>query len=132
MDNFGIGAAITASAEIYLRSARQSGRTTRLIENLKDGDRVVFKTHKEASFFSRRIKELGLKVDCVAVPTNNLSKLYERPRSSRRTLFDHGWLEKYYMESIQISIDNLTQLQQQVSGPDSEVEKPFYQDARWL
>ena len=41
MDHFGIGAALLGAANIYFNSARQTGRTTSLIESVKDGDRII-------------------------------------------------------------------------------------------
>ena len=47
MDHFGIGAAFRAMANVYITSARRTGRTTSLLESLKDGDRVVFASSRE-------------------------------------------------------------------------------------
>ena len=41
MDHFGIGAAIYGAARVYFQSARRTGRTTALLDGLKDGDRLV-------------------------------------------------------------------------------------------
>ena len=48
MDHFGIGAAMRGMFLNYMHSARRSGRTTSLVESVKDGDRIVFAERREA------------------------------------------------------------------------------------
>ena len=48
MDHFGIGAAMRGMALTYIQSARRTGRTTSVVESVKDGDRIVFADRREA------------------------------------------------------------------------------------
>ena len=57
MDAFGIGQAMEGTALTYFRASRQTGRTTSMIESLKDGDRVVFRTAGERDRVMRLLKE---------------------------------------------------------------------------
>ena len=81
MDFFGIGAAYKAMAQVYSMAARRSGRTTALLNSLKDGDRVIFAKNEEADRFRRLAKHRGIEIKCVVVPVNQPEKLFERPQS---------------------------------------------------
>lgn len=62
MDSFGIGAALKGAALIYFQASRRTGRTTSLVESLKDGDRVIFTNSNEADRVKRICYELGIKI----------------------------------------------------------------------
>jgi len=116
MDHFGIGAAVEGSAQIYFRSARQTGRTTQLIQSLQDGDRVVVHSHKQAQWLTRRAKELGKDIDVIACPIERPEKVFEQSTSKGRTIFDHDWVEQYYMRSIKIAQEQLNYYERESSG----------------
>ena len=40
MDHFGIGAGLTGAMDIYFHASRGTGRTTSLVDSVKEGDRV--------------------------------------------------------------------------------------------
>jgi hypothetical protein len=116
MDHFGIGQAMQAMAHVYAQSARRTGRTTSLLESLKDGDRVVFVTAQEADRVRRLCNDRGLKVDCIVLPVDRPDRLFERGTPKGRTLFDHSWVERYYIQSMERCQKEIDHWQRESSG----------------
>lgn len=100
MDHFGIGAAMRGMALTYFQSARRTGRTTSLVESVKDGDRIVFADSREAERVRRLCLERGITVECIVCDPNTPQRLFERGTSKERTVFDHGWVEQYWLSII--------------------------------
>jgi hypothetical protein len=116
MDHFGIGQAMRGMARVFFQSARQTGRTTSLIESLKDGDRVVFANLKTATDFQRLCNKRKLAVDCVVIPPRDPGQIKRFPPSDGRTVFDHTWVEIYYEGAIENAGDDIDHLQRETSG----------------
>lgn len=116
MDHFGIGQAFAAMARTYSFSAMRSGRTTSLVESVKDGDRIVFSNPEEAHRVHRLCKERGVAVACIVVPPNEVHKLFERSTPQGRTIFDHTWVERFYMAAIERCSQEIDHLQKETSG----------------
>ena len=116
MDHFGIGAALQAMAQMYFRSARQTGRTTSLVESVKDGDRIVFADTPEARRVQHACHRRGVAVECIVVDPNNPARLFDRGPAKGRTLFDHSWVERYHLESIEHTMRVIDDLQRKASG----------------
>lgn len=130
MDIYGIGSGIESGAMIFFQSCRQTGRTTRMIEALKPGDRVVvheaaLKRHMEKEL--ARAGKAGIEV--VAVPVNESHSLVVgRPRAEGRTYFTHDWLQLYWLRAIREIQQDLAQLSASASrscgGGDSSATRP--------
>ena len=106
MDLFGIGNAMKSMAITYFQTSRATGRTTAMVEGLKDGDRVVFMTWVEATRVKRLCEERGVTIDCIVISPDQVERLFERGISIGRTIFDHSWVEKYYINALnQVSLD---------------------------
>lgn len=116
MDHFGIGAAIYGAARVYFQSARRTGRTTALLDGLKDGDRVCCATSAEARDLERQCKERGLKVQVFTLPPNRALQVFDRGTPQGRTIFDHGWVELYYLAALENARTELDHLQREASG----------------
>lgn len=104
MDHSGIGSALIATSNVYFKSARQSGRTTQLLDSVKDGDRIIFATHKEARRFEQLAKEKGKCIEVVSVGTGNygIEFIHQNLTTSKgRTFFDHGWVEARYLHVLE-------------------------------
>ena len=78
MDHFGIGAAIHGAAMIYTSSSRRTGRTTSLVESVKDGDRIIFNNHKEAERVRRLCLERGVEVECIVLDPKHPERVFEQ------------------------------------------------------
>lgn len=116
MDHFGIGQAMQSMAQLYFTTARRTGRSTSLLDSLKDGDRVVFTNTAEANRFQVRCRERNLKVECVVVPVNERERLFELGTSKGRTLFEHTWVEQHYLNALTNCQNELDHLQRESSG----------------
>ena len=112
MDILGIGKGVEAAANIYFAATRRTGKTTRLVEALKSGDRVVCRGHDEARHFSRMLRHLGVDgIEVVGVPPDKPYMLIERwPPSKGRTFFDDAWLQDFYLQEIQAAERSLERL----------------------
>jgi len=117
MDHFGIGHAMQAMVRVYIQGARQTGRTTSLLESLKDGDRVVCATPKHAGDLERRCRQRGLQVDVVVVePQQAHDDIFKRAPAVGRTVFDHAWIELYYQHVLERAARDIDFLQRETSG----------------
>jgi len=118
MDHFGIGAAMKGMLLTYVQTSRRTGRTTSLLESLKDGDRVIFSDVRHAREFERLTKERGIKVDCVTIDPGDdlgLNKLESSPGDGR-TILDHVWVEQYYERWIDRTARVIDNIQKNLSG----------------
>lgn len=116
MDHFGIGAAMRGMALTYFQSARRTGRTTALVESVKDGDRIVFADSREAERVRRLCLERGITVECIVSDPKTPQRLFERGTSKERTIFDHGWVEQYYLDVLEGHAREIDHLTTQLSG----------------
>jgi glutamine cyclotransferase len=119
---------------LYSQTARQTGRTTSLIESLKDGDRVCCATTEEARHLKRMCRDRGLQVTVITLPIRDAHRIFERGTSQGRTIFDHTWVERYYMAAVERAQDEIDQLQREASGWGAAHEKTRAQAremARW-
>lgn len=119
MDHFGIGTAMYALARTLFRTAKGSGRSTSLIESLKDGDRVVFHSPAEAERVKRLCRDRRIVVDCITISPKDPSRLFGTGTSIGRTLFDHSWVEQYYLHAIENAECEIDRFQTHASGPGS-------------
>lgn len=136
MDFFGIGAMLKGAMRIATHAARGTGRTTSLLENIKDGDRVVFEHPLAARDFDLECKKRGLKVEVLSVSTKSPQTLFQcAPLTGKgRLIFDHSWVEAYHMQSLEYSIKEIAQMEFEFSGRDAQDRKTHYnsfQQAKW-
>lgn len=117
MDHFGSGAGVQAAVAMYFACARRTGRTTSLVESLKDGDRVVFASVQESRRVEQLCKERGLtKVKFIVIDPSHPGRLFERPTSEGRTIFDHQWVESFYTKVVLQAAKDLDHLERESSG----------------
>ena len=116
MDAFGIGSAMKSIVRTYIRSSRRTGRTSALVESLKDGDRVVFLTNGEGERVRSLCEERGVGIRCLVCDPNDIDYVFQHGTSQGRTVFDHSWLEEYYQNVIEKAVDRVDYVQAQSSG----------------
>ncbi len=134
MDHFGIGNAVRGMTNGYFQSARRTGRTTSLVESVKDGDRIVFADSKEAERVRRLCLERGVEVDCIVVEPRTPERVFERATSEGRTIFDHSWVEKFYARAIDQAIADIDHLERQTSGYGAahrETKRRYEEVSKW-
>ena len=119
MDAFGIGSAIKGCCEIYFRSARQTGRTSDLIDNLNNGDRIIFVKNEEAKRWTRICKDIGKDIDCIAVNPTNTDIFNIRKNTKGTTVFDNAWIEIFQINS---TIELIDKFQKELSCNEELLE----------
>ena len=100
-------------AKMYFQSARRTGRTSLLIESLKDGDRVVCAALPEARRLQKLADARGVNVKFTVVEPSRPELL---TASTGRTVFDHSWVEQYYMASLKQCQSDIDTMQRNMSG----------------
>ncbi len=128
-DFFGIGTAVKGAIEIYFRSARRSGRTNTLLENLNSGDRVYFAHGPEAMHFQHKCKDLGLDIECLTIPVNNPDHVFHYTPTKGRAYFDHDWLEEFYKHQIAQCQKHISTIEEKSSNYGQQ-NKPGYQHSK--
>ncbi len=136
MDHFGIGSAVSGAYKAACMAGRGSGRTTSLVESLKNGDRVVFLSEREG----RRVQSLcaarDVTIEIIVSDPRSLDRLVARPPSldDGRTIFDHGWVEQFYEFAIERASSDIDRLQTMLSGhgaPHRATRRQAEQFAKW-
>lgn len=121
-------------AQVYFSSARRTGRTTSLVESVKDGDRIVFADTKEAARVKKLCRERGVEVDCLVVDVAYPSQLFGPGTSQGRTVFDHSWVAQYYRMALQRAQQEIDHLERESSGygeAHRETRRKAEELARW-
>lgn len=134
MDHFGIGTAMQGMALIYFQSARRTGRTTSLVESVKTGDRVVFIDRDHAKRFQQLCQEREVDVECIVVPPSEPRKLFQYPTSQGRTIFDHCWVQEFYLGAVIRTMEELDYLEREASGYGAahrETRRMAQEMAKW-
>lgn len=134
MDHFGISQAMRGVLRVFFQSSRHTGRTTAMLDSLKNGDRVVCPDTKEFSKLTTEIRRRDLDVQILVVSPANPDSLFGRAPPEGRTIFTHEWVELYFIENVECAISNLDRLQSEASGFGASHEKTQQaqlQAARW-
>lgn len=108
MDFFGIGTAMRGITETYFRSARQTGRTAQLIDNLRDGDMVIVISSSHGKDIRDKCMARGKDVKIKTVDPKHIH--LDFPPVQGRCFFEHTWVEAYYRNAIkhaEVAIDDL-------------------------
>lgn len=75
MDGYGMYPASKAIMKIYFTFSRRTGRTTRMVAGLRDGDKIVFTNTNEAKRVYRLCREAGLKVQIIVCSPDSAHEL---------------------------------------------------------
>lgn len=131
MDQFGISTAVRCMVEVYCQTARRTGRTTQMLDGLKDGDRVVCLTANEARRLESLCRERGLRVSFKVLDPLYSMKIFDSGSSDGRTVFDHSWVEQYFRQSLEMAERHFDKLQRESSGFGEAHLKTQRQAAHW-
>lgn len=135
-DHFGIGAALKGAANLYFLTARRTGRTVSMVESAKDGDLLIFDNASEARRVEKLCLERGLKVRITVVNHKDPGSAFGRPGLpvEGRAIFDHGWVEQFYQNAIDLAAEDIRKLQNNLSGegePHRETRRKAEEIYRW-
>ena len=122
MDDYGIGALALGGFRMLMRSLRQTGRTSRLVLSVQDGDVVVFLRKQDADDFLRRMRkqrpDVGVRTLIVDLADPNDLFLALRPAGPRgRVHLDHSWVEAAYIRQMEGLRAHLSKIQADYSPP---------------
>ncbi len=90
---------------MYMHGKRRSGRTTRLIESMQDGDIVLVVDHAYGNMIQQDAKRAGKTIETYVLPPtpgrmwDSLTPLMNRA-GTQRVLFDHTWVECFIAERL--------------------------------
>jgi hypothetical protein len=113
VDFFGIGIAMQGMARVLWQTSRRTGRTTQLLDALKDGDRVIFSKASHRQYFKRGCRDRGLDVELVVMPVNDIKLL---GTVQGKTYFDHTWVQDMYEYALNKVEREIDHKERQMSG----------------
>ena len=132
-DPFGIGTALQHGMRMLLHGQRHSGRTTALLDSLKEHDVVITTMGIEGQRLEREIRARGFKdVTVRLMPTTNLREAYDRlsgQTAQRRIVFDHMFFEGYYSAAIDNAVYELSRFKEHLDAQHESYNKT--PKARW-
>ncbi|WP_333830988.1 hypothetical protein [Pararhodobacter sp.] len=136
MDHFGIGSGVAGAARVYFHSSCRTGRTTSLVDSLKTDDRVVFLSEREGRRVQALCKERGVSIEVIVSAPQSPDRLFVRgsPTGDARTVFDHGWVEQFYLDAIERARLDIDLMQTNLSGRGAthrETERRAKELAKW-
>lgn len=97
-------AALTAALMTFEQGSRQSGRTERMIAQLKPGHRVICSSDREANRLRRILHQRGIsEVTIVAADPTKAPLPHHTGLASRRmpTTVDHSWVLERFRTAIE-------------------------------
>lgn len=119
MDYFGIGAAVRGAYRAVVLAMRATGRTTRLVSDLRANDLVIVLNADHGKHLERKARDAGKACRWVAAEPSigDVAHGYSadkfRARDGHgRLIFDHAWVEAYY---DQVLVDAGSELDRLVS-----------------
>lgn len=115
-DSYGVGNALKAFHHSMFMASRRTGRTSRMLEQVKSGDRIVFASEGAAGHVRPLLKEMGKEVECVICTPKDPYSLSVRPPAKGFTHFDHDWVDEYYRFALEQASEWLMKLPREVSG----------------
>lgn len=98
MDQYGIGSAMQAMQAMYVNTARRAGRTTSMLQQLKDGDRVICSSQSAQRDIKNRAQKMGLKIECIHL--SDFHDMATMPPTKGMVYLDHTMVERLYEVSI--------------------------------
>jgi len=106
-DPWGVGEAIQHGMRMYSHGKRATGRSTLLLNSVKDGDTIVFAFRAEAQRMRRLLLEAEKSAVNIIVHDPNQGLHYaadfilERYNRKGQIYFDHTWFEALYLYEMQ-------------------------------
>lgn len=113
--------ALAAMNNLFI-SARRTGRTSLLVDNVRDGDTVVFTNEREAKRVAEMVKARGKTIKTLVASPTYLHRLMQGPPARERFVFDHSWLEEAYTNAIHETALALDSISRHMSARESEQE----------
>lgn len=119
MDHYEIGATIQGAANMAMVLRKGKGRTTSMLNQLVNGDRVITINQDHADMLRRLVRERKLSVEVLVLSPEN-PEVYKYPPMGK-THLDHVWVEAYYQHVLARAIRDVDHIQAELSGRTSSV-----------
>lgn len=124
------------ATNVYFQSARRTGRTTSLVDSLKNGDRVVFLSEREGRRVQSLCKERGVEIEVIVNDPKSPDRLFGRgsPHGDVRTIFDHSWVKQFYLDAIARAQRDVDRFERELSGRGAahrETKRQADEFSRW-
>lgn len=115
-DIYGIKASALAGLHVYEQAARQSGRTSRMIERVTSDDQIVVLSDQHKHVLQRLLREQGKmpKIIVCSPAEDLLRRVGTAPRGT--THFEHDWVYQLFVSDVEATGDRLKFLEEQTSG----------------
>ena len=109
-DEYGLFSAVKAGLHTFSMMARRTGRTTRMIERIKDGDILICSTSDERRDIERGLREAGK--DKVKIVVQDPTKRFDNPalRTNGEVHFDHWWVEQRIADALKVTEADLVHI----------------------
>lgn len=121
-NDYGIGPALTAAMQMLSHASRGTGRTTHMIECLRDGDRVIFCDHNEAERVRRIARQRKIKIETIVCEPTERGLLTRVEPYPGVTHFDHSWVDRYFVTAVAHARSSLESMQGTVSREPSQID----------
>ena len=112
-----IPAMMQVAINAFVNGSRRSGKTTRLLQSLKNDDVVIFPTITSARYAMNLYQEMyggkGYRVRFIAINPNlqpladNIPQLQDSVAQGGTIHFDHTWYESFYYRSVELATAEL-------------------------
>jgi hypothetical protein len=132
-DECGYAATLKSSLHYFAINSRQTGRTSRLIERVKDGDQIVAPSAEVARYIERRLREYGKNnIKVFSVSPSEMPLNFVGTAHHGRTFFEHSWVERFFINAIDQAEKQLESYSIAMSKTWPEAPKPqFLPDQPW-
>ena len=97
-------------------TASRTGRTTALVESLTNGDCVVCLSDRNARDIQRLSSLRNITVNTMVTPQYDPAAARKLGGQQRRVIFDHAWLEAFYLDAIEHAERTIERIEQDASG----------------
>lgn len=121
MDTYNIANSMRVGLEMLMQGARQSGRTTRMLDGLKDGDRIITSDTRNVRILQNQARQRGLNVEVIFWSVKEMHcNIYRLKKSAGRTVFDHVFIENFWKTRIADIERELVAIEQEVDLKTSQ------------
>lgn len=92
---------LRAALNLFEQGARRSGRTTRMIEALRNGDTIICASGAYAGELTRLIgRERPELISVRVFVCETFEDAYRRTRGAGRVILDHEWVRVFYHRAL--------------------------------
>lgn len=123
VDEYGFGSAAFAGVRLFEETQRGTGRTSRLIERVKDGDAIVVISREQADLHRRLLRDARKKGVSVLVWDNGTA-MSAKGRVAGRFILDHVLQAHLIEKAIKLELRRQSEVMHSPSHdlkPDSEL-----------